>query len=225
MKKNRIDLDQIFPFKEIQAGKRKDLEAMAETVELNSRQALYNTNAPSDKIFLVVSGGLKLMRKGPGRRTHVVDFVPPGTLIGHAEAVLGVPRSEKAAAMQPSVALAWPAAKFIDIMESHAAGVRAFNRQMARDIMGKIDIMEEQAIQNLRTRLIHLIHRLAKDFGQKTKNGTLINLKITHQDMADHLGASRESVTVTISSLRRQKLLKLDVRRIVVPDMRNLIKD
>ena len=76
----------------------------------------------------------------------------------------------------------------------------------------------------LRTRLINLLHRLGKDFGQKLKGETLINLKITHQDIADHLGASRESVTVTISQLRKQKAIRMDVRKIIVPDMRGLLK-
>jgi len=224
MKKIRFELDQVSPFREIPAGKRKELEASAEKVEFKTRELLYDAGSSPDKVYLLISGGLKAVRKGAGRRTYVAEFVSPGSLIGYADYIAGVQRTEKLVALQPSMVLVLPAGRFVEAAESSASGARALTRLLAKQIKADQDWLEEQAVENLRTRLIMLIHNLGKEFGQKTKGGTLVNLRVTHQELADHLGASRESVTVAISNLRKQKVLKLDVRRIIIPDMRALLK-
>lgn len=224
MKKVKVDLDQHSPFKEMPAGKRRELEASAEQVDFKTREVLFEAGDSPDKVYLLLSGGLRAIRKGPGRRTYVAEFVAPGSLIGYADYLAGVSRTERVNAMQNSSALVWSTSKFVEAAESSGGGSRALISLLAKQIKADQDWLEEQAIENLRTRLIHLIHRLGREFGQKTKNGTLVNLRVTHQDLADHLGASRESVTVSISQMRKQKVLKLDVRRIIIPDMRALLK-
>jgi len=224
MKKVKVELDQFSPFEEMAVGKRKELEASAEKIDFKTREVLFEVGSSPDKVYLLLSGGLKAIRKAPATRTYVAEFVSPGSLIGYVDSLAGVSRTEKVVSMQPSSALVWPASKFLEAAESSPSGTRALIKLLAKQIKAKEDWLEEQAIENLRTRLIRLIHRLGKDFGQKSKAGTLVNLRVTHQDLADHLGASRESVTVTISQLRKQKVLKLDVRRIIIPDMRALLK-
>jgi len=224
MKKGKVALDHIPPFREMPAGKRKDLENLAEKIDLRSRGVLFDTGGTANKVYYLVSGGLKLQRKGPNRRTYILDFVAPGTLFGYTESLAGSSRTERAIAMQPSTVLVLPASKFLDAVGSSPSSAQALPHLLASQVKTDHDRMEEGAVLNLRTRLIYLLHRLTRDFGQKVKGGTMINLKITHQDMADYLGASRESVTVAISNMRKHKLLRLDVRRIVVFDLRQLLK-
>lgn len=224
MKKARISFDQIPPFKDLPVKKRKEFESSAAFVELRSRERLFDIGASSDRVFFLTSGGLKLHRRAPGSRNYIADFIAPGVLFGLTDKIAGKSRSIICTAMQPSTLYCWSASEFFGMIDSHSAGAKAITKLLANRINSDMEKLEEQAVDVLRERLIKLIHRLAKDYGQKIKGGTLINLKVTHQDMADHLGASRESVTVTISQLRKQKLVRLDVRRIIVPDMRALLR-
>lgn len=224
MKQNRIELDAISPFKEMSASKRKELDATAEMVELSSRQPLYTVGSPADKVYLLMTGGIKVVKKGQGRKGYVLDFLPPGSILGLADAIIGSPFKERAVAMQPSIVFAWQFSKFMEAVESSTSASKALNKVLANQIKERELQLEEQAVLHLRVKLVNLLHKLAENFGQKIKGGTLINLKITHQDMADYFGASRESVTVMLSKFRKQGLIKFDVRKIIIPDMRALLK-
>lgn len=224
MKQNRIELEAISPFKEMSSSKRKELDATAEMIELSSRQTLYTVGSPADKIYLLMTGGLKLIRKGQGRRGYILDFLPPGKLLGLSDALIGNTVSDRAVAMQPSIVFAWQFSKFMEAVEASATASKALNKVLANQIKARELQLEEQAVLHLRTKLVKLLHNLAENFGQKIKGGILINLKITHQDMADYFGASRESVTVMLSKFRKQGLIRFDVRKIIIPDMRALLK-
>jgi CRP-like cAMP-binding protein len=50
----------------------------------------------------------------------------------------------------------------------------------------------------------------------------LIGVKYTHQEIADYVGSTRETVTLTLGDLRRKNLVLFDHRRIVVRDLEAL---
>ena len=64
----------------------------------------------------------------------------------------------------------------------------------------------------------------AKRFGDETKEGTLIDLKLTHQDIANLAGISRETASIAIGKLLREEILKQTKRKFVVLNMNKLHK-
>jgi CRP/FNR family transcriptional regulator len=60
------------------------------------------------------------------------------------------------------------------------------------------------------------IQQLARKHGVHDARGTIIDLKITHQELAEMVGTSRETVTRTLASLQKQGAIQLEHRRIVV---------
>ena len=65
-----------------------------------------------------------------------------------------------------------------------------------------------------RDRLVHLLLELAEKYGQQHTNGLLLNIKISHQDMASAIGATRETVTITLGELQNEGLIRTDRRKI-----------
>ena len=70
-------------------------------------------------------------------------------------------------------------------------------------------------------RAIALAHDLldaANRYGVPDSRGVLIGIKYTHQEIADYVGSTRETVTLTLGELKRRNLVLFDHRRIVVRD-------
>ena len=61
---------------------------------------------------------------------------------------------------------------------------------------------------------MHLLLELAEKYGQHTDPGLLINLRILHQDVASAIGATRETVTITLGELKAGGLFRMYRRRI-----------
>ena len=73
-----------------------------------------------------------------------------------------------------------------------------------------------------RERLIHLLLELAERYGQPGHNGILIRQKISHQDMASIIGATRETVTITLGELQTEGIIDVQRRRITLKNIDSL---
>ena len=65
-------------------------------------------------------------------------------------------------------------------------------------------------------RLARVLLRLSEKYGEEVPSGTLINVRLTHEDLANLIGTSRETVTTQLGKFTRLGLLKREARRIIV---------
>lgn len=71
-------------------------------------------------------------------------------------------------------------------------------------------------------RLAKLLLKLAHDFGKEFKMGRRIEIRFTHQELADLIGASREQVTMTPNRFIKEKILKKSQKRIIIKNEEGL---
>jgi CRP-like cAMP-binding protein len=81
--------------------------------------------------------------------------------------------------------------------------------------------LENLTLSNSYHRVAHEILYLAKKFGEKTPDGTKIQVQLTHQDLADVLSLTRETVSTAMVQLRKNKFITTN-KNIIVPDMEKL---
>jgi len=81
--------------------------------------------------------------------------------------------------------------------------------------------LENLTLSNSYHRVAHEVLFLAKKFGVKKAKGTEIQVQLTHQDLADILSLTRETVSTAMVQLRKNKLITT-AKLIVVPDMEKL---
>lgn len=81
-------------------------------------------------------------------------------------------------------------------------------------------LLSEQAENRLSTLLIYL----SEKFGEKTKKGIVIQLKLTHRDIASWIGLSRETVSRKLSLLKKKNIISDAEGLIIIKDTRTLKK-
>ena len=67
-----------------------------------------------------------------------------------------------------------------------------------------------------RERLVGLLCELLEQYGRKIDEGLLIDIKLSHQDLAGLIGITRESVTLTLGELQLERMITVGRQRIVV---------
>lgn len=81
------------------------------------------------------------------------------------------------------------------------------------------DFMLIRGYRKVDAMLYHLLVWLAKKFGSQVKHGQLIDLGLTHQDIAEFLGTTRVTITRALNNFEQQGLInRLSVHRIVLQD-------
>jgi len=80
------------------------------------------------------------------------------------------------------------------------------------------DRIESLLFRNVEGRLAEFLLKAADRWGVPTPRGTLISAPITHLEIAQSIGSTRETVTLTLGALRREGLLDVAGRRLIVRD-------
>ena len=73
-----------------------------------------------------------------------------------------------------------------------------------------------------RQRLVHLLLELANDYGRPSPEGVELGVRLSHQDLANIIGSTRETVTVTLGQLQAEGRLRVGRKRIILTDVEGL---
>jgi CRP/FNR family transcriptional regulator, cyclic AMP receptor protein len=216
---NKIDI-----FSSLTDSERQGLLVSASERELKRPDVLFAGNAAATHLYVLTRGAVKLMRNGTDSQRLLVDFVKPGEVIGEECILISSHHDLSAVPLDSAGALCLPLENVKKTLEAQPRFARALATLCAgraRDLRERLFAMTTASVP---ARLGASLSDLARRFGKRDKRGILIPLRVTHQDLADHIGASRETVSLFISRFRRQGLITMNVRRIIVSDLKALKK-
>jgi CRP-like cAMP-binding protein len=158
--------------------------------------------------WLIKEGNVRLSILGAGGKKITVALLGPGEIIGEMAAAGLEGPTEIAEALTGCVLCAVPVEflqRFVQrrpelsLHISKLIGLR--RRQIANRIQDILFLTVPQ-------RVARLLLRLADEFpGETTSGGRFINIRLTHQEMADLVGSNREAVTLALRRLEKEGLV------------------
>lgn len=188
--------------------------------------AIYNEGEYGDALYVLISGVVKLFRPYSGSKEATLRLLRPWDIFGHlafageatqrayAEAVTSckvtkVPKifMERAIRREPRAAL-----KMMTLLEL---------RLVQYEELVKCLLPRETEV-----RLANLLPILAQKFGERGEDGRsiMIDLRLTHQDLAAMVASTRESVTKVLNDLRNRGVVEIEGGRITLKDYAALEK-
>lgn len=196
-------------------------------VELHSRARSFPRRSPiylpaevADSVFLLTAGRAKICHLTPDGKQSILAFIEPGELFGELAILDPGRREEYAEAVENSTVVMIPGQEMQRLMEQHpqvSLGVTKMIGLRRRRI--------EQRLKNLlflsnRDRLTHLLLELAEQYGRPTAHGLDLGIRLSHQDLANVIGSTRETVTVVLGEMQLEGLIKVGRRKIelLAPD-------
>jgi CRP-like cAMP-binding protein len=200
-----------------------------ELVEKRSRtrkfvrgSVIYVPSDAGDSVLLLTSGRVKIHHLTPDGKEALLALIDPGELFGELAILDGGRREEFAEAMETSQVVAIPSEVIQNLMESHSEvslGVTKLLGLRRRRLERRLKSL---LFRSNRERLVHLLVELLEKYGQPEPEGTLIGIRLSHQELANIIGSTRETVTVLLGELSFDRLLTVKKRKIYVPDPKRL---
>ena len=132
---------------------RDDILAQARRRVLTSGQRLYSRGDPSDGVYGVLEGSVRVSGTSRAGREAVLDFFGPGSLIGEISTLDGGPRTHDARAYGPTLLLQVSPADFEDLLARHRALSRMLLRLKAKRLRILLGWIEATSTQPLRQRI------------------------------------------------------------------------
>jgi CRP/FNR family transcriptional regulator, cyclic AMP receptor protein len=178
------------------------------------RQIVFFPEDPCDHVYWVREGRVKITRVSPDRRELTFRHLVPGDMIGEECLAKRPRRDDYAEALQPTVLCLMRSEDFFKLMGSEVELSHAVAVYMARRAWDIENVLAETVFSSVRSRIASGLLRLLRRQPGK-KSGPI---QVTHQEVANLVGSTRETATVVLHGLRDQGLIKLANRRIAVMD-------
>ncbi|MFQ5732935.1 MAG: Crp/Fnr family transcriptional regulator [Planctomycetaceae bacterium] len=167
-------------------------------------------------IYLVVSGRVKIAHITEDGKESILAFMQPGEVFGELAVVDEAGNEDFLEAVEKSTVLMIPVAAVRSLMERHPGISLAITK-----LIGLRRKRIERRLKSLmfhpaRERLIHVLLDFAEDYGVMRGSELYLRIRLTHQELANLIGSTRETVTVALGELREEGYVRLERRRIVL---------
>ncbi|MFW2438671.1 MAG: Crp/Fnr family transcriptional regulator [Arenicellales bacterium] len=210
-----------------------DLMKYSRRLELKSREHLFHAGDRSNDVYIVAGGCIRLFQISSSGKETILWFSFPGEIFGMAELWRGNGRQIHAVANEITQVYSISHKDFTNFLGAHPeAAMKAIGILSAR-VRAFGHALVGLATDNVETRIARLLMRLAaasSDAQCCTGSNEVelcVNVRMTHQDIANLVGASRQTVTTTLVRLRKQGTVRMMKHHIhiVQPDhLRHLLE-
>ncbi|MCB9663380.1 MAG: Crp/Fnr family transcriptional regulator [Alphaproteobacteria bacterium] len=190
-----------------------DLGDLAETRSASRGEVLWQPGDKGDTVVIVRSG-VVLLRRDVGEHGVTLDVCGRGAFLGLAPG----PRDHEAVVHDGGTLLVVPRSSFDAWLVDHAELAPAMVGLAAAQAQRMASRLTLVSMHGARARLALLLLDLADRFGVRDSRGVIVDVRLTHREMAALIGATRETVSVAIVELRNAGVVETEARRVVVVD-------
>ena len=209
-------LKKINLFQEMTAEEMGKLDRMTKMESVRKKTPIFFPGDPSQQVYLLKEGRVKLSRISEEGREVTIALLEPGEIFGELEVLGDSPRDTLAEALDDSQICVVGKDLFLDMVRSKPD----FSFRLTKLIgarMQKIESrVEDLVFKDVPSRLAHLLLELAKAYGRETPQGVRLQIKITHQEIANLIGSIRETVSAILGEFKRDGWIAFEDRRLTL---------
>jgi CRP/FNR family transcriptional regulator/CRP/FNR family cyclic AMP-dependent transcriptional regulator len=166
-------------------------------------------------LYLLLTGSVKISRTGRDGRDVTVAVLHEGNFFGEMSLIDGQPRSASATTTQPTRLLVLDREHFQRYVLAQARIVAKMLRELSKRLRAADQTIENLALSSVHDRLFCLLGHLGRRAPLKDGKG-LIERAPTHQELAELVGSSRETVTRTLAAFEKAGLIAIDRKKITL---------
>lgn len=200
----------------------RELIPEVEVRELQRRQIVYLPGDPGEHIFFIQGGRIKCSKVSRDGKELTLTYVAAGEFFGELCVLDGQPREEMAEAMKNSIITVLPRECIRTLLQTDPAISFRFLRVIGERRKEMETKIEHLVFRDVHSKLASLLLELGREYGKETEDGLQIDQKITHQEMANLIGSTRETISLTLSAFKRKELVQLFGRTVVLTDLEGL---
>ena len=201
-----------------------ELERRARLRKIPRNGTIYFPRDDADAIYVVLEGRVRLVSITRDGKQAILALFEPGDLFGELALAGADRRDDYAEAVVSSQVLCVPRDAVEAVMERNPNLTLAVTK-----LIGWRRRRLERRLRSLlfasnRERLTSLLWDLLEQYGSRVSDGVLLDIRLSHQDLANLIGVTRESVTLALGELQSEGVVSLGRQRIVVRNLDGLAR-
>ena len=193
-------------------------------VKINRGGVLFAEGDAGDQVYVVVEGKLKLGTSSGDGRENLLSILGPGEMFGELSLFDPGPRTSTATAVTDAKLFALSHDQVLSLITSHPrVGIQLLGR-LAQRLRDTNEGLADLVFSDVPGRVAKEIIDLGERFGITKDDGLHVNHDLTQEELAQLVGASRETVNKALADFAGRGWVRLEPRAVVVIDYERLSK-
>lgn len=170
-------------------------------------------------VHLLCQGRVKLLTTNSDGKTFILKIANAGEVIGLNPILMGMPYDITVETLQPCQLAFIPREEFLRFMKEHNDASFQVAQHLGRDCQMAYEVIRSIGLSNSAAeKLARFLVEWAGD-GRPSGGVVRVKLTLTHEEMAQLIGCSRETVSRTLGEFKRQHLLEVNGSTLVLRDI------
>ena len=180
-------------------------------------QVLYHQGDPSDNVFIILRGAIKIHYLYGSGNSFTASYYRDGMLVGaHGYSQWAGNHSWSAQALVDSRVLWLRRSHVVELVDRSTEALKCVLAIVEFKATQLKKVIRLLATPTLEERIFMAINYLGEIYGVEHADGIEIGDRFTHQEIAEMVGASRQSVTTLLVSLEKAGHIRRDGRKIFI---------
>ncbi len=185
-------------------------------------QILFEEGEPGDRLYVILDGKVKLGHSSPDGRESLMAVLGPGEMFGELSLFDPGKRAATATALTDASVLELSNEQLMPWLAGRPEVAAALLQALARRIRRTNEAMADLVFSDVPGRVAKALMDLGEKFGSVTPEGLLVTHDMTQEEIAQLVGASRETVNKALADFTQRGWVRLESRQVVILDVERL---
>ena len=186
---------------------------------------LFAEGEPARGVYILRSGRATISISSSEGRVVMLRLAQPGDLLGANAVLQDSSYDTTVKTLEPCRTQFIARAELIEVVKQNRAGAEVMLTMLSRELAELTERAKSLLLpQTVRGRLAKLLLDLSNGASFKAANGTQLDRRFTHEEIAQMICSSRETVTRLVATLSREKVIRITSDRIEIVDRSTLEK-
>ena len=215
-------LKQVKLFSDLSDVEMDEMNKMTRMEAFKKKQPIYLPGDPGDYVYLLKSGRVKISKIGDDGKELTLAVLEPGEIFGEVEVLEETTRDSVAEVMDDADICLIKREDFERFLKSQPQCSFKLTKLIGFRLKQIENRIEDIVFRDAPARLAHLLINLSDSFGRDVPEGRALKTKVTHQELANLIGTTRETVSLTLGQFRQTGLIAMEKRQITILDQKGL---
>jgi CRP/FNR family transcriptional regulator len=187
-------------------------------------QILYNEGTKPLGIFCINSGVVKVYKTASNGKEQIIHLAQKGDFLGYA-ALLGEENYSNSSMIVEDAKICFvPKETFMNSILQNTPFLRRITKSLSHDIGVMEEKLTDATQKSIRERLAFVLLQLGNSYGVEGGESQTIDLILSREEIAGIVGTATESVIRLLSEFKKDNLIELDGKKIIIKDKRGLAR-
>lgn len=209
-------------FASMNEEERESLRTLMQEQTLRRGQVLFKEDEDGDRLFIIVEGKIKVGHTSDDGRENILAVLGPGELLGELTLFDPGPRSSTATAVSITRVLSLHHNDFTSFVCKNPALSKHLLKALAVRLRRTNESLADLVFSDVPGRVAKALLDLAERFGEQTNEGVYVAHDLTQEELAQLVGASRETVNKSLADFVARGWIRLEGRAVLLINVERL---